>query len=66
MDDVIIKYYESIDHLTHLEKFFDRLCRYDLKLNLDKCAFGIPTWELLGFIVSRRGIKLDPSNIKAI
>ena len=37
-----------------------------MKLNPAKCAFGVPVGKLLGFIVSRRGIELDPSKIKAI
>nr|XP_025888854.1 uncharacterized protein LOC104649327 [Solanum lycopersicum] len=66
VDDVIIKSRESSDHLTHLRKFFERLHRYNLKLNPAKCAFGVPAGKLLGFIVSRKGIELDPSKIKAI
>ena len=66
VDDVIIKSRESSDYLMHLEKFFDRLHRYDLKLNPAKCAFGVPAGKLLGFIVSRRGIELDPFKIKTI
>ena len=66
VDDVIIKSRESSDHLTHLKKFFERLRRYNLKLNPAKCAFGVPAGKLLGFIVSIRGIELDPSKIKAI
>nr|XP_025886269.1 uncharacterized protein LOC101253774 [Solanum lycopersicum] len=66
VDDVIIKSRENSDHLTHLRKFFERLRRYNLKLNPAKCAFGVPSGKLLGFIVRRRGIELDPSKIKAI
>ncbi|XP_015159834.1 uncharacterized protein [Solanum tuberosum] len=66
VDDVIVKSHESSDHLTHLRKFFDRLRRYNLKLNPVKCAFGVPAGNLLGFIVSMRGIELDPSKIKTI
>ena len=66
VDDVIIKSRESSDHLTHLKKFFEHLRRYNLKLNPAKCAFGVPAGKLLGFIVSRRGIELDRSKIKAI
>ncbi|XP_015167179.1 uncharacterized protein [Solanum tuberosum] len=66
VDDVIIKSRESSDHLTHLRKFFDRLRIYNLKLNPAKCAFGVLAGKLLGFIVSRRGIELDPSKIKEI
>ncbi|XP_055803517.1 uncharacterized protein LOC129872597 [Solanum dulcamara] len=66
VDAVIIKSRESADHLTHLKKFFARLRKYNLKLNLAKYAFGVPAGKLLGFIVSRRGIELDPAKIKAI
>nr|XP_018624431.1 uncharacterized mitochondrial protein AtMg00860-like [Nicotiana tomentosiformis] len=54
------------DHVGDLRKFFQRLHRYNLKLNPAKCAFGVPSGKLLGLIVSQRGIELDPSNIKAI
>jgi len=66
VDDIIIKSKKSTDHTADLRKFFDRLRRYNLKLNPVKCAFGVPTRKLLGYIISRRGIKLDPSKVKAI
>ena len=66
VDDVIMKPRESLDHLMHLKKFFNRLRHYNLKLNPTKCAFGVPTRKLLEFIVSKRGIEIDPSKIKAI
>src|SRR3990170_7327784 len=37
-----------------------------MKLNLDKCVFGVPTGKLLGFLVSERGIEANPDKIKAI
>ena len=52
--------------MRDLRNFFERLRKYNLKLNLAKCAFGVPSGKLLGFIVSRRGIELDPSKIKSI
>ncbi|XP_049401665.1 uncharacterized protein LOC125865512 [Solanum stenotomum] len=66
VDDVIIKSKTQADHMQDLRKFFERVRRYDLKLKPAKCAFGVPSGKLLGFIVSRRGIELDPSKIKAI
>lgn len=66
VDDVIIKSYKIFNYLTHLRKFFDRLIKYNLKLNPAKCVFGVPTKQLLGFIVSKRGIELEPSKIKMI
>lgn len=66
VDDVIIKSKKATDHIADLRKFFDKLRKYNLKLNPVKCAFGVPVGKLLGFIVSRRGIELDPSKVKAI
>ena len=66
MDDIIIKSRKSLDNFAHLKKFFDRLCHYNLKLNPAKCGFRVPAGKLLGFIVSKRGIVLDPSKIKVI
>ena len=37
-----------------------------MKLNPEKCVFGVPAGKLLGFIVSQRGIEVNPEKIKAI
>ncbi|XP_015057590.1 uncharacterized protein LOC107003834 [Solanum pennellii] len=66
VDDVIIKSKKQSNHVKDLRRFFERLRKYNLKLNPAKCVFGVPSGKLLGFIVSRRGIELDPSKIKAI
>ncbi|XP_070025016.1 uncharacterized protein [Nicotiana sylvestris] len=66
VDDVIIKSKKNTDHMEDLRKLFNRLQRYNLKLNPAKCAFGVPARKLLGFIMSLRGIELDPSKVKAI
>ncbi|XP_071912264.1 uncharacterized protein [Coffea arabica] len=66
VDDIIIKSKRAEDHLIDLERLFERLRRYDLKLNPAKCAFGAPAGKLLGFIVSKKGIEIDPAKIKAI
>ncbi|PHT55362.1 hypothetical protein CQW23_03848 [Capsicum baccatum] len=66
VDDVIIKSKSQADHVKDLRKFFERLRRYNLKLNPAKCVFGVSSGKLLGFVVSHRGIELDPSKIKAI
>ncbi|XP_060210683.1 uncharacterized protein LOC132637640 [Lycium barbarum] len=55
VDDVIIKSRRSSEHFPDLRKFFERLQRYNLKLNPAKCTFGVPAGKLLGFIVSRKG-----------
>ena len=37
-----------------------------MKLNPEKCVFGLPSGKLLGYFVSHRGIKANPYKIKAI
>ncbi|XP_070020109.1 uncharacterized protein [Nicotiana sylvestris] len=66
VDDMIVKAKQQADHVGDLRMFYQRLRRYNLKLNAAKCAFGVPSRKLLGFIVSHRGIELDTSKIKAI
>ena len=53
-------YFEALD------KFLSRLEKYNLRLNMKKCIFGVTSTKLLGLIVSERGIEVDPNNIKVI
>jgi hypothetical protein len=61
VDDIVVKTKKASDHLSDLEMTFK--C---LKLNPEKCVFGVPRGMLLGFIVSERGIKANPEKIAAI
>ena len=65
-DDMIAKSHTTQDHLTDLRKLFQRLKKYQLKLNLNKCAFSVMFGKLLGFIVNGRGIEIDPAKVQAI
>ena len=51
---------------TNLRKFFERIKEYRLRLNPQKCTFRVTARKLLGFLVSDRGIEVDPSKIKVI
>lgn len=65
-DDITAKFKTEEDHIVDLKKIVVRLRKYDLKLNPNKCVFHATSGKLLGFIVSQRGIKIDPLKIKAI
>ena len=54
------------EHLDHLQKLFDRLKTYKLRLNPNKCTFGVRSGKLLGFIVSEKVIQVDDAKVKAI
>ena len=53
-------------HTINLRKFFESIKKYRLRLNPQKCTFGVIVGKLLGFLVSDRWIEVDPSKIKAI
>ena len=66
VDDMIAKSRTPRDHLIVLRKLFKRLVKYRLKLNPNKCVFRANLANLLGFIVSQRGIEVDPAKVQAI
>ena len=66
VDDLIAKSREDESHVENLRKLFKRLRKFQLKLNPAKCTFGATSEKLLGFIVSRKRIEVDPDKIKGI
>ena len=66
VDDIVVKS-KRTDHLVaDLEQTFVKLHANGIKLNPEKCVFGVPRGMLLGFIVSERGIEANPEKISAI
>ena len=66
VDDMIVKSQDRADHLATLQRFFERIKQFRLRLNPKKCTFGVTYGKLLGHIVIERGIEVDPENIRAI
>jgi hypothetical protein len=66
IDDVVITTRKEESLISDLIKTFDNLNRYKLKLNPTKCSFGVSAGQLLGFLVSARGIEANPEKIQAI
>jgi hypothetical protein len=66
INDVVITTRKEESLITDLRETFDNLDRYKLKLNPTKCSFGVPAGQLLGFLVSERGIEANPEKIQAI
>jgi hypothetical protein len=52
--------------LDDLRETFANLDRYNIKLNSKKCSFGVPTGQLLGYLIAERGIEGNPRKIQAI
>ena len=66
VDDVVIKTRHVESLIDDLSLTFNNLRAYDIKLNPEKCVFGVPAGKLLGFIVSNRGIEANPAKIRAL
>ena len=52
VDEMIAKSKKGEDHIEVLRKLFERLRKYELRLNPAKCSFGVKSGKLLGFVVS--------------
>jgi hypothetical protein len=66
VDDVIIKTREDEGLISDLAETFDNLRKFKIKLNAKRCTFDVPIGKLLGYMVSRRGIDLNPDKVSAI
>ncbi|GFY87150.1 hypothetical protein Acr_05g0007890 [Actinidia rufa] len=54
------------NHIAHLEEAFDILRRHRMMLNPSKCIFGVSSGKFLGFLVTKRGIEVNPDQIQAL
>ena len=66
VDDVVVKSRTADIFIADLTEVFETLKVYRWKLNPTKCIFGVPSGILLGNIVSRRSIKVNPQKIAAV
>ena len=66
VDDILVKSFREDEHLSDLQETFDTLWMYNIKLNPNKCVFGVTTGKFLGFMVSQRGIEVNSEKIRAI
>ena len=52
VDDILVKSLDEERHPDDLQETFDTLRRHQMKLNPNKCAFGVSSGKFLGFMVS--------------
>jgi len=65
--DDILEYNTSVEsHIHHLRKVLLVFRNNQLFANVDKCTFCVDSVVLLGFIVNKDGVHMDPSKIKVI
>ena len=52
VDDILVKSIHEDEHMSNLQETFNTLREYNMKLNPNKCVFGVTMGKFLGFMVS--------------
>ncbi|GJT83253.1 reverse transcriptase domain-containing protein [Tanacetum coccineum] len=66
VDNMVIKSMVEEDMLADIQETFERLRRINMKLNPRKCSFEMEEGQFLGHIVSKQGIKANPTKIQEL
>jgi hypothetical protein len=66
IDDVVIKFVNHDSHLKDVKRTLECTRKHGLKMNPNKCAFGVSAGEFLGFLVHEGGIEVGKKSMKAI
>ena len=66
IDDMVVKSKVVSEHVGDLKDIFEILRKQKLRLNASKCSFGVGLGKFLGYMVTHRGIEINPDQIKAI
>jgi hypothetical protein len=66
VDDIVVASKNKEDHLDDLAETFANMRDARLRLNPEKCVFGVRQGKILGYLVSHRGIEANPTKIQAI
>ena len=66
IDDMVVKSKLVFEHIGDLTNIFEILREHKLRLNTSKCSFKVGSRKFLGYMVTHRGIEVNPDQIKAI
>ena len=60
IDDMVVKSKVVSEHLGDIGNIFEILRKHKLRLNASKCSFGVGSGKFLGYMVTHRGIEVNP------
>ena len=66
IDDMVVKSKVVSEHVGDIGNIFEILRKHKLHLNASKCSFGVGSGRFLGYMVTHRGVEVNPDQIKAI
>ena len=65
-DDMVVKSKQEMQHIYDLKGVFEILRQHKLRLNVEKCVFGVGAGNFLRYLITNCGIKVNPDQIKAV
>jgi len=66
VDDIAVKSSAKGDHIADLKTVYDTMRAHQLKMNPTKSFLGVAIGKFLGFVVTSKGIHLDPEKVRAV
>ena len=66
IDDMVVKSKLVFEQVGDLTSIFEILKEHKLRLNASKCSFGVGSEKFLGYVVTYKGIEVNPDRIKTI
>jgi len=66
LDDILVYSDDPTQHTELVREVLRRLRKHGLYARPDKCHFSSDTVDYLGFILSKEGLKMDPSKVQTI
>ena len=66
IDDMVVKSKQEKCHIEDLQGVFEVLRQHKLRLNADKCAFGVGAGKFLRYLITSRGIEVNLDQIEAV
>ena len=61
IDDMVVKSKQEVRYIEDLQGVFEVLRQHKLRLNEEKCAFGVATGKFLGYLITSREIEANPN-----
>ena len=66
IDDMVVKSKVVSEHVRDLSDIFEILRRHKLHLNASKCSFGVGSGKFLGYMITHKGIEVNPDQIRTV
>ena len=66
LDDITMFSKDDAEHIEHLHRTFEKCRRYGLSLNPQKSLFALEEGKILGHIVTKYGVNIDPKRVEFI